>query len=355
LNKQSIQVTVNRNFYNFIRALSITSLLAFTVVATAQDIHYSNFGFSPLNLNPALTGVFNGDYRGTANYRNQWRGLPTSAGTYSTFSGSFDMKVPSKKTLPPFRVGAFLRHDQAGWSKLTNSSIYLMGSYLKALTNADYLSGGVSLGVSQRRFQTGDLTWDDQYVNKQFSAGIRSADASVFDQAVIYPDLSVGANYHRQKPGERTAFDLGAGYFHLNNPKVSFQGTPAVKCEARLSLHFNSNIKLTDRLDLLADGLGQFQGPHREILGGLGARLYIIDKHTKLLAVQAGVMARSKDAYSPNIGLLYNNWKFALNFDSNFSPFKAATNRFGGPEFNLIYIFAKVKPANYCPLCPPYL
>jgi type IX secretion system PorP/SprF family membrane protein len=348
---------VNRNFYSFSKVFALVCVLVMPFLATAQDIHYSNFGFSPLNLNPALTGVFNGDYRGTGNYRSQWRGLGGPTTNFSTFSGSFDMKVNSKKSpnLPPFRVGAFLRHDQAGWSKLTNSSVYLMGSYMRALTNSDLLSGGISLGVSQRRFQTGDLTWDDQFVDRQFNGNIRSADLSVFDQAVVYPDISVGANYHRQKPGQRSGLDAGVGYFHLNHPKISFMGTPAMRCEGRLTLHFNSNIKVANKVDLLLDGMGQFQGQHREVLGGVGGRLYLVDKHTKLIALQAGVMFRNKDAYSPNLGLLWNNWKFAVNFDSNFSPFRVASNRWGGPEFNVIYIFAKVKPAGYCPLCPPYL
>ena len=37
----------------------------------AQDIHYSQYYASPLTLNPALTGKFNGYYRATAIYRDQ--------------------------------------------------------------------------------------------------------------------------------------------------------------------------------------------------------------------------------------------------------------------------------------------
>ncbi|MEM6697047.1 MAG: type IX secretion system membrane protein PorP/SprF, partial [Bacteroidota bacterium] len=39
---------------------------------SAQDIHFSQIGYSPLNLNPALTGIFEGDMRFTGNYRQQW-------------------------------------------------------------------------------------------------------------------------------------------------------------------------------------------------------------------------------------------------------------------------------------------
>ena len=42
------------------------------VVSKAQDIHFTQWMFSPLNLNPAETGRFDGDYRVVGNYRSQW-------------------------------------------------------------------------------------------------------------------------------------------------------------------------------------------------------------------------------------------------------------------------------------------
>ena len=40
--------------------------------AVAQDPAFSQFFASPLSLNPALTGKFNGTVRVAGNYRNQW-------------------------------------------------------------------------------------------------------------------------------------------------------------------------------------------------------------------------------------------------------------------------------------------
>ena len=335
------------------RKLLWAALTFLPLLSWSQDIHYSNFGFSPLNINPALTGAFNGDLRVTANYRDQWGGVPVS---YSTFSGSFDMKLNSKipEKPSPWRVGAFLSYDRAGWSRLNNAGIYLSGAYVKPLSTMDFVSGGISLGVNQRAFKTGDLTWDDQYAEKRFDPNIISRDATVFDESIFYPDLSAGLNYHRQKPLGRSALDVGIGVFHLNNPNKSFKGEPAVKCEQRVSLYGSTNIPVSKYFDVLLDLMGQFQGPHSEIIGGIGARFYLVDKHTKQVALQAGVSIRGGDAFSPHVGLTINQWRFAVNFDSNFSPFKKATDYFGGPEFNLVYIFAKVHPKNYCALCPTY-
>ena len=341
---------MKRQIYkSFALALVMLSCPLFSV---AQDIHYSNFGFSPLNMNPALTGVFNGEYRGTANYRSQWGGVPVD---YTTFSGSIDMKMASKKEIPPFRIGAFLSYDKAGWSKLNNNALYVSGSYLRPLSTKDFLSGGVSIGLNQRSFKTGDLTWDDQYFDRRFNASAPTADANAFEETIYYPDLSAGLNYHRQAPRQRSGLDIGLGVFHLNNPSRSFKGEPAVKCASRYSLYGSTNVQISEFFDVLLDGSAQFQGPHRELLAGIGGRLYLVDKHTRQIALQAGITLRNGDAVSPHVGLLYNRWKFAVNFDSNFSKFRNATDRFGGPELNVIYIFAKVRPANYCTLCPTYL
>jgi type IX secretion system PorP/SprF family membrane protein len=328
--------------------------MTFSTTVWSQDIHYTNFGFSPLNINPALTGVFNGDMRVTGNFRSQWQGVPVS---YVTFSGSYDMKVPtkSKETFQPWRVGTFISYDHAGYSRLNNAGIYLAGSYMYPLSKSDFLSAGISAGMNQRAFKTSDLTWDDQYVARRFDPNIQSMDATIFDETIYYPDLSAGLNYHHQLPKSRSGLDIGFGYFHINEPKKSFKGEPALKCGARYTLYGSTNIKLNDFFDVMVDAMGQWQDKHREFVYGLGGRIYLVDKHTKQIALQAGVHMRNGDAVSPHVGLIYNNWKVAVNFDSNFSPFKAATNRLGGPEINLIYIFAKVPPAQYCPLCPTYL
>src|SRR5215469_6509866 len=52
--------------------LSMAALFLFAPAAHAQDPGFSQFFASPLTLNPALTGKFNGVVRVAGNYRNQW-------------------------------------------------------------------------------------------------------------------------------------------------------------------------------------------------------------------------------------------------------------------------------------------
>ena len=341
--------------YFYTKLSLVMAYLCISASTYAQDIHYSNFGYSPLNINPALTGVFAGDYRVNGSYRNQWNGVPVS---YNTFSGAFDMRLgSSEKSLIERRwsVGAVFNRDIAGYSHLSNANIALASSYIAPLTQQDFLTVGASGGFHQRRFSTGDLTWDDQYRNKQFDPSFVSADIDLFNKRSNFFQLATGINYHHQKPNKRAAFDLGLGIYNMNRPNVSFNDDIVVKLPMRYSLYAGTNIQVSRFFDVLLEGIGQFQGPHKELVGSIGGRLYLTDNMTKQVAVELGFTIRGKDAYSPHVGLIYNNWKAAVNFDANYSPFKTASKNLGGPEVSVIYIFSKVPPGNYCPICPTYL
>ena len=61
----------------------------------AQDIHFSQYYASPLTLNPALTGLVNGAFRASFNYRNQWFNIPTlnTIAPYQTYQALVDAPV----------------------------------------------------------------------------------------------------------------------------------------------------------------------------------------------------------------------------------------------------------------------
>ena len=72
----------------------------------SQDIHFSMYPLSPLNINPALTGNFIGDFRANSIHRSQWSAVTVP---YSTYSISSDFKT--KKKVP---LGILINQDRAG-------------------------------------------------------------------------------------------------------------------------------------------------------------------------------------------------------------------------------------------------
>jgi len=93
----------------------------------AQDIHFSQFYTSPLNLNPALTGMMRSSQRFVANYRNQWS-ASLGANAYNTYSVSYDQKIPVG-TYDYFGIGGSFWGDVAGESRFGSTSGRVSASF----------------------------------------------------------------------------------------------------------------------------------------------------------------------------------------------------------------------------------
>ena len=94
--------------------LTVSVLVLGAMSLNAQDIHFSQFYLSPLNLNPAMTGVMNCNVRLVANYRNQWASVLKS-NAFNTYSVSYDQRVPVGR-YDYFGIGGSFWGDKAGRS-----------------------------------------------------------------------------------------------------------------------------------------------------------------------------------------------------------------------------------------------
>ena len=97
--------------------LLVAALLGTAPAAQAQDPGFSQFFASPLSLNPALTGKFNGVVRIAGNYRNQW---PSINNAFITSTVSVDApilrnKLPENDT---WGIGLMAMTDKTGRTEL---------------------------------------------------------------------------------------------------------------------------------------------------------------------------------------------------------------------------------------------
>ena len=117
----------------------------------AQDIHWSLYQMSPLTLNPALTGAFNGTARVGGIYRDQSRvGLENGFTTPSFYVDAPILNVGKKDWVG---VGGMIYNDEAGSVGLGTVGAYLSASYHKALNKkgTSLISFGLQGGMMQRR------------------------------------------------------------------------------------------------------------------------------------------------------------------------------------------------------------
>jgi type IX secretion system PorP/SprF family membrane protein len=200
---------------------------------SAQDHLYSQFFNSPVYLNPALNGQFEGDFRMNMIYRNQYT---TSGNNSSYLTASIDYNIPRFGG----GVGLLLSHSSEGNAFLSSNSI--AGIYSYSVGSDQYvLSFGLQAGVSNRSIDYGKLVFDDQ-IDPVFGVlpGVQSsADALQFNSK-YYFDSGAGINLVVGN------FMAGGALQHLNGPNTSFTGTPT-------KIPIRGTGYLTYRFDLNSD------------------------------------------------------------------------------------------------------
>lgn len=324
-------------------------VLGLCVELHGQDLHYSQFFAAPMDVNPGLTGIFNGDLRFSGNYRAQWHSVPVN---YTTFTGAVDKKFLRYNRRDFFSAGLLFNYDQAGDSKLRMGQLGLTGSYTFELKTNNFLSLGVQTVFSQRGFSMTDLTFDDQYDGSRFDPNLPHGESFNRTSRFIF-DINAGFNYRWQK-SSRTKIDLGAGLFHINNPRIAFYEGDNYKMPLRLSLQALGSFRTGKFLDVLLRGFYQDHGPFNETVLGVAGLLHISEKKGRELGLELGVNFRLKDAWIPMVRFHGRSWEAGVSYDYNHSPFRVATLKRGGPEFSFIYILSKVKPLNKYKVCPIY-
>jgi len=319
----------------------------------SQDFHYSQFYNEPLNFNPSLAGVMDGNRRVVLSLRDQYRTVPVP---YTTFSGSYDMKfIPKTPKHGYFSGGVVFNYDKQGDAKFTVFNLNLAGSYTLAINRKNFLTGGGLLGYNNRGFSEGGLRWDRQYdpVRGIYDPG-RDPGEKFESYRFGYLETGLGINYRYQHT-ERTNLIVGGSVFHLNTPSQNFINVGTDKLDMRFALLAMANIKIIDNLDFQANVLYQQQGVYKEkMLGGI-AKIYINKKRGKQLALHLGVLGRLGEGWAPKLAVEYNEFYLSMNYDI---PTKLdlsdITNYRGGPELHFRYLIKNVAPLREFKICPIY-
>ena len=325
-------------------------LSASACISYAQDIHFSQFDNAPLFTNIGQTGMFNGDYRFTANYRTQWASVPVP---YTTFAVGADMRLLRRKLdKDVLGAGLLITHDKAGDSQLSTSSIVASIAFTKQIAQNIYLFGGTHAGVGQRRFRTDQLRFDDQYTGSgNYDPSTVSADlGNLQNTAFRYFDIGAGFGVRYQR-SRRSNLNVGVNMFHLNTPKQTFMGTQA-QLAARLNFYASGVFRLAYKWDLMPSFQYQSQPPYTSTTWGAALRYHLNQNLGRETSVWAGTWVRNRDAIIPTLGLSYQTWQVVLSYDINVSNFSVATNRNGAIELSLMYIAKRVPDMGAVKTCP---
>lgn len=346
-----------RLFFSYFLFLCMLNGLA------AQDNFFSQSYAAPLILNPALTGAFEGKFRVSAIYRDQW--AKALDNPYKTFATAFDIKWGIGRKTARYQdmaaVGIFFYNDKAGLLDFSTSQISISGAYHKALDirNTQYLSIGFQVGIVQKNVNYGNLRFEDQFNG---ATGYTNPTSEILpENNFAFADYSVGLNYSYSPEYSRVKVFVGAGLHHFTSPSVSFFSRsddtglqPDNKLNRRYSLQLSSFLPVGDGLAFIPRASIDQQGSGRKLDAGTNLRINTSTYKNTALHVGGYVRLVSDfdteartDAVVALFGVEINNVLLGLSYDLNFDKLARSDRR--SFEISLAYLGEYEDDVVLCP------
>jgi len=303
----------------------------------AQDPHFSQFFEAPLLRNPSLAGLFAGDIRVQAVYRNQWASVTTP---YQTGSLNAEYKQPIGKANDFITTGLQLLYDRAGTTNFTTTYIYPAVNYHKALNGekSRYLSLGFMGGYVQRRIDRTKMTTNSQYGPNGYDPAL--SDGETFTQSSFnYLDGSFGLSYNSSINGsENDNFFIGIAYHHFNRPLNSFYKNPGIELNPKLVVSGGVRFTASEMSFITVQADYSKQGPYTEAIGGATWSVKLGDDYDNpQYVVHFGGYIRVRDAFIPFFKLDYHPFSIGISYDANISQLKTVSQGRGGFELSISY------------------
>lgn len=347
-----------------------TLCFAFTTgLLFAQDIHFSQYGMSPLTLNPALTGVIGCEMRATANYRNQWASILRS-NAFTTYTASFDGRLPVGR-YDYVGLGGMFTGDRVGSAAFSTYQGALSISYLKRLggyrSNESYLVAGAQIGVTQRDLNTSALIYGSQWDGRTSNIDPNNPTDPIngnpsFNPNFIYMDMNAGLFYFTALDRQgKSNFYIGLAFHHLNTPNIAFNRRDEIPMYSKFSAHAGGEFMLNDRFGITPSVLFMKQGPSFMTVLGTYFKFKLGTGKSLKQAFYLGGFSRLsnhfQDALTNDAAVIAAKFDtgpfaFGLSYDLNLSQLKTATSGNGSFELALQYKLCKNKKRKMS--CPEF-
>ncbi|WP_295655069.1 PorP/SprF family type IX secretion system membrane protein [uncultured Mucilaginibacter sp.] len=307
------------------------------------DPHFSQYYAYPLWLNPALTGIIDGDARVTANIKNQWAGVGSG---YRTAAFSGDMRTSDKVSL-----GLNVIDQTAGSAGFNYFAAYGSFAYQIPVSRNGYqkLNFGVQAGFINRSFNSSQLQLDNQYTPgvgydpNAGTDGIAGTNAFVFDS-------SAGVFYYNGDPSSTVNLFGGVSAAHLvpTNSTLTSDGLNG-RMPFRYTVHGGARIKVANNAEITPHAMYVNEQQNRIIATGLNVEFRMQEDYSFII----GGMYQVNAAAIANTGFHLKNMIIGISYDFNNSPLQTAINGQGGYELSLSYVLTH-RLANREQICPRF-
>ncbi len=332
---------LDRVTMNYLTKTYLLLLLHFAQINFGQDIHFSQSFASPMSLNPATSGNFDGKFRFHCNYKDQWRSVSKP---YKTIYASADyVAIKKKKTGNYLGVGLSFYNDKAGTSNFATNEINLLLAYNVKINKYNFFATGLGFGFAQKSIKINGLKWDNQFNGIAYDPNLDSGEP-VFNRRVNYTNFSAGLLWNII-PDEKNKITVGASVFHLNKPNQAFSGIDRDPLNPKIVIHANAQFKIGQRnSSFVPIILYTSQSKLNEItVGGMiKYDLGVESKYTginKSSFLSMGLLYRVNDAVIAILNLEYKQmYNFGFSYDINASGLTRVSKGRGGLELHIGYI-----------------
>lgn len=316
----------------------------------AQDPNFGQFFSSPLNINPALTGSINADWRMISNFRTQWI---HPANPYITGTISYDRKLFHKNYAHVeeenrFSMGGMLMYDvaMAGVAKNTYASMNM--SYNVKMSEGDVVNRlGAGLGaIYGRKYVDFErLNFEEQFIGNGFDNYLPTGETALANMTP-YISLTGGLLYSRTT--EKSNIDFGISAFHINRPKQTFLKDERQNLAMRKVVHANLELFINDHMVLNTNATYQKQSTayYYSFGGGVG---YMVSSMPDII-FNAGLWYWSNNCFTPYLGFQRDNFQIGISYDATISKLRIAPRQ--ANSFELSLILRGTKPSTQVIPCP---
>jgi type IX secretion system PorP/SprF family membrane protein len=314
--------------------------------AMSQDIHFSQASQTPLLVNPAITGLYEGWERVIVNHRSQWLGSNTQFQT-TAIAADLNFFKTRQNDKAHIGVGLIFWNDAAGDANYGSKQGHLSLSGILPMGGGHLMSAGLQGGIGNRSGNMNALVFESQWDGELFNPELNSNEAATLNSNQYF-DISAGVNY--QFDGNNSTFarnedikiQVGASIYHANQPKIRYNGIENDMIYRKFIGHASflkdfSGSKWT----LDANIIGVIQGPQNQILLGTLFR-YRLKEGTKITALKQetfvafGMYTRFGDAIIPAFMFDFKGFQFGISYDVTISKLRN-THPGGTLEFSLAY------------------
>ncbi len=324
-------------------------LLMSPFALSAQDIHFTQFTYAPLSVNPAQTGLFEGTYRIGGLYRSQWNsGVKNGYQTPVLFA---DLPIKGLRKQDWIGLGVNFARDAAGVAALTNTGISINAAYHIGMDAKarNVLSIGAAFGFMQRNIDRDKLKFQDGIIGTGVSRDVGNIDT----KGVSYQDFNLGANL-RSKMSKTSTLNVGLSLEHAFSPKDNLITQTASKLPSRFNFYATVDAALNKRFSVFPALIFRTAGGTSETMLHAVGGLKIDPK--KNIMIRGGLGYRLGDALQVLGGVDFGDIRVGASYDYTTSTLRSNTRAQDGFEIAVAYIGKIFKRPNppAALLCPKY-